>query len=213
MKNIVHKRASVPISFLALLIFAFGKAAVALAVTQAEPASAGKVPAPIAVDAGHEPFARYKAVGTQQYVCLPKGDTFAWTLFGPQATLFDGKGNQVLTHFLSGNPQENRRPRPTWQSSRDSSAVCGEAIASSSDPHFVALDAIPWLLLRAVGAQPGQNGSDVLKQVTYIQRINTAGGDAPVLGCTMRDEVGMKALVPYTADYVFYRAAGLGRKP
>ena len=156
-------------------------------------------------------FAKYKAIGTQQYVCLPKGEAFAWVLFGPQATLFDRQGNQVATHFLSGNPREAQTPRPTWQSSQDASAVWGNPIASSTDPQYVASGAIPWLLLRAVGTQAGPKGGDSLKQTTYIQRINTTGGAAPASGCQQSADVGSKALVPYTADYVFYRSAGFDK--
>ena len=39
------------------------------------------------------------------------------------ATLFDAKGGQILTHFLSPNPSENATPRAAWQHSRDTSAV------------------------------------------------------------------------------------------
>jgi len=73
-------------------------------------------------------------------------------LFGPQATLFNEHGQQVITHFLSPNPDEAGTARATWQHSRDTSAVWARAIASSSDPAFVAPGAIPWLLLELVEA-------------------------------------------------------------
>ena len=34
---------------------------------------------------------------------------FSWISHGPQATLYDGDGEQQMTHFLSANPVENRR--------------------------------------------------------------------------------------------------------
>jgi hypothetical protein len=40
---------------------------------------------------------------------------------------------------------------------------------------------------------------------TWIQRVNTAGGIAPADGCSIAADVGKKILVPYLADYVFYR--------
>jgi hypothetical protein len=41
---------------------------------------------------------------------------------------------------------------------------------------------------------------------TYIQRLNTTGGVAPVEGCSVSSDVGKQKLVPYTADYYFFRA-------
>ena len=66
-----------------------------------------EVPADLTVPAGHKAFAQRHAVGTQNYVCRASGSGFAWTLFGPQATLFGDDGDQVMTHFLSPNPDEN----------------------------------------------------------------------------------------------------------
>jgi len=41
---------------------------------------------------------------------------------------------------------------------------------------------------------------------TYIQRLNTTGGSAPSTGCALSTDVGSQVLVPYTADYYFYKA-------
>src|SRR5262249_21237640 len=107
--------------------------------------------------------------------------------------------------FLSANPAENGTPRATWQHSRDTSSVWAVMTASSSDPEFVSPGAIPWFLLRAVGAQYGPNWGHKLVRTTFIQRVNTAGGLAPATGCAATTDVGKKVLVPYTAEYVFYR--------
>jgi hypothetical protein len=80
------------------------------------------------------------------------------------------------------------------------------ATASSSDPAFVEPGAIPWLLLRVVGAQDEATGSDKLAPATYIQRLNTSGGLAPSTGCASPSDVGMRQFVPYEADYFFYKA-------
>jgi hypothetical protein len=56
------------------------------------------------------------------------------------------------------------------------------------------------LLLGAASAE----GHGIFQDVTYIQRLNTVGGKAPD---EPGDCPGQMALVPYTADYFFYRAA------
>lgn len=163
------------------------------------------VPSSIVPPAGNRAFLKGSAVGTQNYVCLPSG----WTFLGPQATLFftfpwsDGEiRQQITTHYLSPNPKEAGTPRATWQSSLDTSVVWGKAIESSNDPNYVAPGAIPWLLVEIVGSQRGPTGGTSLSRATYIQRVNTSGGVIPTTPCT----VGAVALVPYTTDYVFYKA-------
>src|SRR5262249_1173941 len=114
--------------------------------------------------------------------------------------------------FLSANPDESGTPRPTWQHSRDTSSVWGKAIANSGDPNFVAPGAIPWLLLQVVGNHSGPTGGSSLTRTTYLQRLNTFGGLAPTSGCTQASNVGAKALVPYMADYFFYRSEQTARR-
>jgi len=174
--------------------------AMAFTVSQPPPAHADhvtppSVPAGLQVPAGNQAFREGDAIGTQDYICLPSG----WTFFGPQATLFNEHDKQIITHFLSPNPFETGTPpRVTWQDSEDTSKVLGMTIASVS----VQPDAIPWLLVQVVGAQDGPTGGDELSETTFIQRVNTVGGVAPTTACT----VGMMALVPYSAEYFFYKA-------
>jgi hypothetical protein len=126
-------------------------------------------------------------------------------LFGPQATLFNDDGMQIITHFLSPNPDEGGMVRATWQHSRDTSTVWAKRIVSSSDPAFVESEAIPWLLLEVVGEDVGPTGGHRLTETIYIHRVHTFGGKAPTTGCTQDSNVGQQALVPYTADYIFYK--------
>jgi hypothetical protein len=198
--------------------------AVAFAVALPQPAYADDVtppavPANINVPAGNEPFLVGRGVGTQNYVCLPSGSGVAFTLFTPQATLLSDNGKQITTHFFSPNPfEQNTNPavsaagmiRATWQHSRDTSTVWGQVKPgnSSSDPGFVAPNAIAWLLVTVVGADNGPTGGDTLSETTFIQRLNTSGGVAPSTGCGSPTDVGHLAFVPYTADYFFYKAAG-----
>jgi hypothetical protein len=165
------------------------------------------VPANLVVPAGNIVVRQGSAIGTQNYICLPSGAGFAWTFFGPQATLFNDEDEQIITHFLSANPAESGTPRATWQNSHDTSAVWAKAIATSTDTNFVAPGAIPWLLLQVVGSQEGPTGGERLTETTFVQRLNTSGGVAPTTGCAASTDVGAKSLVPYTANYFFYRAA------
>ena len=177
----------------------------ALAVSQSQPAHAGYaglkppvVPNIIQVPAGNQLFRVAHAVGTQDYVCLSTG--WASPAYGPQATLFNEDNEQILTHFLSPNPDEANIPRPTWQDSNDTSIVWANAIQGAS--YTPDSTAIPWLLLQVVGKALGPAGGDKMFSTTYIQRLNTTGGLKPTTTCNPGD----KSLVPYTADYYFYKA-------
>jgi len=162
------------------------------------------VPEVIQVSPEFTPYLAAHAIGTQGYVCVADGAVFGWTPFGPQATLFDAEGEQVLTHFLSTTPY-SLLPNPAWQHSRDSSIVWAQVIRSSSDPTFVAAGAIPWLLLEAVVVGDGPTWGDKLMVTSFIQRVNTVGGTAPSTGCSGPGDVKKRALVPYEADYIFYK--------
>jgi Protein of unknown function (DUF3455) len=161
------------------------------------------VPEEIQVPAGSRAFLEGHAVGTQNYVCLPSGAAFAWSLFTPEATLFDDDARQVITHFFGPSPTDGAF-RPAWRHSRDTSTVWAQLIAPSSDPNFVAPGAIPWLRVDVVAAQEGPTGGRALNRTASIQRVNTSGGMAPSTGCSASTDVGKKAIVPYAADYIFY---------
>ena len=177
--------------------------ALVLSLIVSQPARADRsvppdVPTVIQVPAGNQLFRVAHAVGTQDYVCLSTG--WGSLAYGPQATLFNENNEQILTHFLSPNPDEANAARPTWQDSRDTSTVWAKPVSGASytpDP-----TAIAWLLLKVVGKAAGPMGGDKMVGTTYIQRLNTTGGLKPTTTCTEGD----KALVPYTADYFFYKA-------
>ena len=164
------------------------------------------VPTNIQVPVGNTAFFVGHATGTQNYVCLPSGTSFKYTLFTPQATLFNDAGNEVITHYFSPNPDEHGTIRATWQHSRDTSTVWGAVppTDSSTDANFVKPGAIAWLRVTVVGAEEGPNGGDTLEKTTFIQRLNTSGGLAPSTGCGSLADVGHTAFAPYTADYFFY---------
>ena len=163
------------------------------------------VPTDIEVPAGSKLILVGHAIGTQNYICAPAATSTGldWFFIGPQATLFASDGQQIATHFLSPNPEEQGTPRPTWQDAHDGSAVWGKVFGLPlTDPSYVAPGAVPWLLLEAAGTAVGPIGGEVLAKTTFIHRVNTQGGVAPAGACT----VGAVALVPYSTDYFFYRA-------
>ncbi|HET9597599.1 MAG TPA: DUF3455 domain-containing protein [Anaeromyxobacteraceae bacterium] len=181
--------------------------AIAPSPARADGVTVPAVPPGLEVD-GAVPFLEGHAVGTQNYVCLPSGTGFAWSLFTPEATLFWDGDEQLTTHFFGPNPDESGTIRAAWEHSRDSSTVWASLVKASSDAAFVAADAIPWLKLQVVGTRAGPGGGDKLTWTTFIQRIHTAGGVAPATGCAAASDVGARAFVPYTADYYFYAPYG-----
>ena len=149
-----------------------------------------------------------QAVGTQGYVCVANGAVYSWKPFGPDATLFNAEGEQILTHFLAITPY-SLLLNPAWQHSRDSSIVWAAKIAESADPNFVAPGAIPWLLLQAEVVGDGPTFGDKMIKTARIQRLNTWEGKAPATGCAAPANIGQRALVPYEADYYFYKTKAI----
>ena len=201
------------------ILLGVGAAAVGVALmiapAQADGVTPPAVPGDITVPAGNVAYLVGHATGTQNYVCLPSGSGVAFTLFTPEATLFDDGNKQIITHYFS--PDLNPIPgqdtlntiRATWQS-QDTSTVWAKATGAATtvtDPTFVASGAVAWLRLQVVGAQNGPTGGARLSSTTFIQRVNTSGGLAPSTGCSTSADVGHEAFQPYTADYVFFRAA------
>jgi hypothetical protein len=182
--------------------------AVAFILAPSLPARAERVePPPVPVDirvpAGNRAFLVGHAEGTQNYMCLPSGNAVAWKLLGPQATLFDDDWEQITTHFASANPVEAGTSRPTWQHSADTSVVRVMIPPIGQVPG--AAGAIPWLLLQTFPGYVGPTGGRKLTGTTYIQRLNTTGGVMPATGCAVPGDIGKMALIPYTADYYFYK--------
>src|SRR5690349_17563468 len=176
-------------------LFASGVVALALALPVAATAQHGgrievpAVPFILTVPEGNVVYLQTRAYGTQNYFCLANGN---WKQFGPQATLYPQNAPvQIATHFLSPNPEEGGMPRPTWQHADDGSSVWARVYmptpttpASSTDPNYVAANAIPWLLLEVMGTAEGPIGGALLNNTTFIHRLNTEGGKAPATGCT-----------------------------
>jgi len=181
-------------------------------------------PSNITPPVGNHLFLAGHAFGSQGYVCLPKDGTVSWTVNGarPEATLFAtffGEPIQIITHFLSHN-DDPKAPQPvafgnaTWQSSFDSSKVWASAtpattVVAGTDQSCPNTGSIACLLLTAIGTEDGPTGGKILSKTTFVQRLNTKGGSAPsnpATSCLATSDIGRQLLVPYTADYFFYRA-------
>jgi hypothetical protein len=134
------------------------------------------------VPAGHRLVATLFARGDQVY----RWSGTAWVFVEPVAKLYVNRHSRWVagTHYVG----------PTWESRRGSKVVGAVAKRCPAD-----LASIPWLLLQATSS----GGAGIFRDVTYIQRINTAGGNAPAQPGA---SVGELRNVAYTADYRFYRA-------
>jgi hypothetical protein len=142
----------------------------------------------VQVQAGNTLALRVYAVGVQTY----RWSGMSWDPAGPEAVLYAEDGNHAVVGTHHASPAGPTRP--VWESVSGSKVVGTVLERCNQDP-----DAIPWLLLGAVSSQ----GPGVFNQVTFIQRINTAGGKAPSVPGSAE---GQMASVPYTAEYLFYKA-------
>ena len=125
---------------------------------------------------------RTYATGVQIY----RWNGTGWGFVAPSADLHaDASGNETVGSHYAG---------PTWESVSGSKVVAAVDDRCLADPN-----AIPWLLLRAVSTE----GPGIFERVTFIQRVNTVGGNAPAAAGTF---VGQETRVPYSAEYLFYRA-------
>lgn len=140
------------------------------------------VPPDIEVQEGNKVHFHGYGVGVQIYTW----NGSSWGAAVPEATLYDNDGNVVAIHFAG----------PTWESNSGSKVV-GAVVPPrvTVDP-----DAIPWLLLKAVSTQ----GPGIFASTSFIQRVNTVGGNPPA---TPGTALGQVARIPYAADYFFYRKA------
>jgi hypothetical protein len=109
----------------------------------------------------------------------------SWVFVAPAARLFaDAEYHaEVGTHYAG----------PTWESNSGGKVVASRVESCTPDPA-----AIAWLLLQKVSSE----GPGIFDRVSFIQRVNTAGGLPP---SGPGPFVGAEEEVPYTAEYYFYR--------
>jgi Protein of unknown function (DUF3455) len=137
-------------------------------------------------------FLEVYAIGVQKYACQANG---TWLFTDPEADLYATGGSQkrVGTHFLNFVTG-----RPVWRLQDGSSVEAARTATAPGGPGNIAR-----LLLQAVATSGGGDG-DRLAETTWVQRLNTSGGGAPPGSCIPGDTIA----VPYTTDYLFWKAAG-----
>jgi hypothetical protein len=120
------------------------------------------------------------AIGVQIY----RWNGSSWELVAPDATLYAESGyhGKVAKHYAG----------PTWESNSGSKVIGRKLKECSPDS-----SAIPWLLLESVSS----DGPGIFGKVSYVQRLNTAGGLKP---SGPGAEVGETRRIPYSAEYFFY---------
>jgi Protein of unknown function (DUF3455) len=161
----------------------------ACASTPQQPAfSQSTLPDAVKVPAGHRVTLETVGRGTIDYECRVKAGmagAFEWVFVGPDAKLFDRKGNSVGRYF---------GPPATWESA-DGSKITGAQVAVAP----AQAGSIP---LQLVKANPA-SGPGAMKGVSYIQRVATNGGVAPSDSCASSN-TGARKTVNYQADYIFW---------
>jgi Protein of unknown function (DUF3455) len=162
-----------------------------LALTSIELAQAGAdnrapdLPSPLCdrlqVQPGNKVAFHAYALGVQIY----RWNGASWVFVAPSARLFADPEyhGEVGIHYAG----------PTWESNSGGKVVASRVENCAPDP-----TAIAWLLLQKVSSE----GPGIFDRVTYIQRVNTAGGLPP---SGPGPFVGAEEEVPYTAEYYFYR--------
>jgi hypothetical protein len=164
-------------------------AAATAAVAACSSTATTPVPESLAPGANQVQVMTVPARGVQVYECRATrdGKGYEWAFVAPDATLLDAVGSAIGTHGAG----------PVWQAT-DGSRVVGMVNARADAP---TAGTIPWLLLATKSTGP----EGAFSRVTYIQRVNTAGGAAPTAACA-EGLLGRTVRVPYTADYRLFTA-------
>ncbi|MFL6332454.1 MAG: DUF3455 domain-containing protein [Pyrinomonadaceae bacterium] len=136
----------------------------------------------VQVPEGNEVAFHAYASGVQVY----RWSGTAWVFVEPVANLFADRNyhGQVGTHYAG----------PTWESNSGSKVVARRLTGCTPNA-----SAIPWLKLEAVSTE----GPGIFNGVTFVQRVYTTGGNAPLAPGSF---AGEETRIPYTAEYYFYRA-------
>jgi FtsP/CotA-like multicopper oxidase with cupredoxin domain len=186
-RNLMYRIKVKRVIALALLLAVLGLALPYMPAARAgnENKNAPDLPLPLCDDvqvpAGNKLAFHTYAVGVQKY----RWNGTSWTFVEPVATLYADANyhGKVGSHYAG----------PTWESNSGSKVIAARVAGCTPDP-----TAIAWLRLQTVTA----DGPGIFGSITYIQRVNTVGGLAPV---APGSAIGQVVEVPYTAEYYFYR--------
>ena len=146
------------------------------------------VPASLEAPADQRLALTLTARGVQIYECRPSqsdATKFEWIFKAPEADLFDADGHKVGRHYAG----------PTWELAAGGKVV-GHVKAKADAPDG---KGVAWLLVEATE----NSGSGVLGRARSVQRVGTAGGQAPSEPAD-GSKVGQERRVEYSATYRFY---------
>ncbi|MDB5839089.1 MAG: hypothetical protein JWQ23_1041 [Herminiimonas sp.] len=151
--------------------------------------SQSELPSAVQVPPGNKVAMETVGVGQITYECRAKASAgqFEWVFVGPDARLNDRSGVQVGKYY---------GPPATWESNDGSKLTAVQVAVAPGAP-----GAIP---LQLVKGNPAM-GNGGMQGVSYIQRVKTNGGVAPAMPCEAGN-AGARQMVPYSADYIFYKA-------
>ncbi len=151
------------------------------------------IPASIAIPenlpAGNKRVATYYAVGVQKYKAQSKAGTtqYEWVFVAPQADLYNLANKKVGTHTAG----------PSWQLPGLHDSIMAQAYTPAKTSASPDPESIDWLLLKP---KAGTKPIGIFENVSYIQRIATSGGKAPLKAPKNANET---VNVNYTAIYRF----------
>ena len=141
--------------------------------------------------AGNFPYLVGHATGVQIYQCSATPTGFAWTFVAPRANLTDNRGRVIITPLRRTDVAGQRRQQGRRHAREQPDRVAhGDRVAAAVDHRNA----------RA------PSGGGLLADATFVQRLFTVGGLAPAASTCNTTTAGAKAEVPYTAEYVFWKA-------
>ncbi len=143
------------------------------------------IPEQLKPPVGNRPVLTVDAKGDQIYQCSLNDSVYSWQLLAPDAKLFDSQGQIAGKHYAG----------PVWEY-KDGSQVVGRVLNKIA---VAPETSISWLLVEIVA----NKDKGLFSDVSFINRVNTHGGLAPVSGCDS-NHLGAEKRVAYTANYIFY---------
>jgi Protein of unknown function (DUF3455) len=161
-------------------------AATAVSTARKSAANASKIAPP----ADSKLVMKVPAVGVQIYRCTYTEGKLGWAFVAPEADLFDERGKLIGKHGAG----------PFWEMF-DGSKINGTVVQREDSSRS---GAIVHLLLstQSTGGAGASSGS--IAKVKHLQRLNTLGGVAPLIGCAASSDADKQARIYYSADYYLY---------